>query len=102
MLETQNIKPYIGSIVHVDAETLCGSDSIVQQCLALLDERGVLVFPQIRLTDAQQLALTDRMGARINYTRQAPGANADEDDVYTITLDPKLNKSPEYVLGTFF
>lgn len=102
MLKTENIKPHIGSIVRVDAETLCSSDELAHQCLDLLEERGVLVFPRINLTDAQQLALTDRMGARVNYTQRAPGNNADEDDVYTITLDPKLNKTPEYVLGTFF
>ncbi|HTV94676.1 MAG TPA: TauD/TfdA family dioxygenase, partial [Steroidobacteraceae bacterium] len=72
------------------------------RCLELLEERGVLVFPRIDLSDAQQLAFTDRLGTRVNYTRSVPGGTAAEADVYKITLDPQINNQPEYVQGTFF
>ena len=62
-----------------------------------------MVFPRLNLTDTEQLAFTDKLGKRLNYNRKAPGSGADgEEDVYTITLDKKINFQPEYVLGTFF
>jgi alpha-ketoglutarate-dependent taurine dioxygenase len=58
----------------------------------------VLVFPRISLNDEEQLALTDRLGTRVNFIRRMGSAS----DVYKITLDPKVEPFPEYVQGTFF
>jgi alpha-ketoglutarate-dependent taurine dioxygenase len=96
------IKPAIGGRVLVDKEHLLDDETIVA-VRAALEERGVLVFPRINLTDAEQLAFTDRLGKRVNYNQKTPGAGeGGEKDVYTITLDKKVNNQPEYVLGTFF
>jgi alpha-ketoglutarate-dependent taurine dioxygenase len=95
------VKPLIGSILHVERSQLL-SDEVASECLELLEERGVVVFPRIGVSDAEQLAFTDRLGARVNFTRSVPGGDADTPDVYKITLDPEANPEPEYVLGTFF
>ncbi len=96
------IKPHIGGIVHTDKEHLLDPETIIAVREAL-EDRGVLVFPRMNLTDSEQLAFTDRLGKRLNYNQKAPGSGVDgEDDVYTITLDKKVNTQPEYVLGTFF
>jgi alpha-ketoglutarate-dependent taurine dioxygenase len=101
-LRIEPIKPHIGGIVHIDKDRLLDDQSIGEIQRAL-ENRGVLVFPRLNLTDAEQLALTDKLGTRLNYTRKAPGNGAaDEKDVYKITLDKKINAQPEYVLGTFF
>ena len=98
----ERIKPHIGGIVHVDKEHLLDGETIAA-VRAALEDRGVLVFPRMNLTDAEQLAFTDNLGTRLNYNRKAPGSGAaDEEDVYAITLDKKINFQPEYVLGTFF
>ena len=98
----ERIKPHIGGIVHVDKEHLLDGETIAA-VRAALEDRGVLVFPRLNLTDAEQLAFTDKLGTRLNYNRKAPGSGAaDEEDVYAITLDKKINYQPEYVLGTFF
>ena len=98
----ERIKPHIGGIVHVDKEHLL-DDQTIAAVRAALEDRGVLVFPRMNLTDAEQLAFTDKLGTRLNYNRKAPGSGAaDEEDVYAITLDKKINFQPEYVLGTFF
>ena len=98
----ERIKPHIGGIVHVDKEHLLDGETIAAVREAL-EDRGVLVFPRMNLTDAEQLAFTDNLGTRLNYNRKAPGSGAaDEEDVYAITLDKKINYQPEYVLGTFF
>jgi alpha-ketoglutarate-dependent taurine dioxygenase len=98
----ERIKPHIGGIVHVSKEHLLDAETaaIVREAL---EDRGVLVFPRMNLTDTEQLAFTDRLGTRLNYNRKAPGSGTtDEEDVYAITLDKKVNSQPEYVLGTFF
>jgi alpha-ketoglutarate-dependent taurine dioxygenase len=101
-LRIEPIKPHIGGVVHIDKAHLLDEETVstVRQAL---EDRGVLVFPRLNLTDGEQLAFTDKLGARLNYNRHAPGSNAaDEKDVYKITLDKKINSQPEYVLGTFF
>jgi alpha-ketoglutarate-dependent taurine dioxygenase len=100
-MQVENIKPKIGSIVRVERSALLDPD-VAQRCLELLDERGVLVFPRINLNDKEQLAFTDRLGARVNFTNKVAGGDTASKDVYTITLDPKINNEPEYVLGTYF
>jgi alpha-ketoglutarate-dependent taurine dioxygenase len=96
------IKPHMGGIVHVAKEHLL-DDQTIAAVREALEDRGVLVFPRMNLTDAEQLSFTDRLGTRLNYNRKAPGTGAgDEEDVYAITLDKKVNTQPEYVLGTFF
>jgi alpha-ketoglutarate-dependent taurine dioxygenase len=92
--EIEPIQPLIGGIVHVERSALCDK-AVVQRCLEALEERGVLVFPRVGLTDAEQLAFTDSLGTRVKFTRGAS-------DVYEITLDPEINDEPEYVQGTYF
>jgi alpha-ketoglutarate-dependent taurine dioxygenase len=95
------IKPRIGGLVHVAKDNLLDPATIAVVREAL-EDRGVLVFPRMNLTDAEQLAFTDKLGTRLNYNRKAPGSGTGDDDVYAITLDKKINFQPEYVLGTFF
>lgn len=98
----ESIKPHIGGIVHVSKEHLLDA-ATVKAVNEALEDRGVLVFPRINLTDSEQLAFTDALGTRLNYNKKAPGSGTgDEEDVYAITLDKKVNAHPEYVLGTFF
>jgi alpha-ketoglutarate-dependent taurine dioxygenase len=100
-VQVENIKPAIGSIVRFERSALL-DDDVAQRCLELLEERQVLVFPRINLSDKEQLAFTDKLGARVNFTNRVPGGDRAAKDVYTITLDPKINNEPEYVLGTYF
>jgi alpha-ketoglutarate-dependent taurine dioxygenase len=98
----EKIKPHIGGIVRVAREHLLDEPTIAAVRDAL-EERGVLVFPRINLNDAEQLSFTDKLGKRVNFTRNVPGSGAaDDPDVLAITLDKKINFQPEYVLGTFF
>ncbi len=97
----ENIKPHIGGIVHIDRAQLCDAETVAA-CREALEDRGVLVFPQVHLTDAEQLAFTDKFGERVSFTRRVPGGEGDGDNLYKITLDKEVNFEPEYVLGTWF
>lgn len=100
-IRIDKVKPHIGGLIHVDKARLCEPE-VVAACREALEERGVIVFPEIHLSDAEQLAFTDAFGERVNFTRRVPGGNEAEPDVYKITLDRKINSEPEYVLGTWF
>ena len=98
----EKIKPSIGGIVHVAKQDLL-DDEVVSAVREALEDRGVLVFPRLNLTDAEQLAFTDKLGKRLILPYKSPGRGADDlEDVYAVTLDKGVNRYAEYVLGTFF
>ncbi|WP_188768413.1 TauD/TfdA dioxygenase family protein [Novosphingobium endophyticum] len=100
-IAVEPIKPNIGALMHVSADHLL-DDETIETVRRELEVRGVLVFPQLHASDELQLAFTDKLGERVNFTRQVPGSDAETPDVYRITLNRKLNTEPDYVLGTFF
>ena len=93
------VKPHIGAIAHVSREELFTPETAAAVRKAV-EDRTVVVFPKLNLTDEEQLRFTDLMGGRIRLTSNA--TTSAEEDVYKVTLDKKVNKQPEYVLGTFF
>lgn len=98
-LKYEAVKPLIGARVHATRADMADPD-FVRECLKLLDERIVLIFPEIGLSDEEQITFTDLLGERYNFVKQL--TSEENSDIYEITLDPNKNKSPEYVLGTFF
>jgi len=95
----EQLKPHIGAVIHANKGDLLDK-SFAEQCLGLLDDRVVLVFPELGLTDEEQLAFTDMLGARVNFIKSEQSGT--DPDIYQVTMDPEVNKNPEYVLGTFF
>ena len=93
-LTVEPIKPAIGAVVRVDKEVLL-DPAFAPKVIELLNQRLALVFPQMNLTDEEQLHFTDNLGDRINFTRTVPGGDLTAQDVYTITLDPEVNSEPE-------
>lgn len=100
-IKVEPIKPAIGAVVHVDKQTFL-SEEFPAKCMEFLDKYTALVFPELGLTDEEQLAFTDRMGERINFTNTVPGGDVSAEDVYMITLKQEVNAEPEYVWGSMF
>jgi alpha-ketoglutarate-dependent taurine dioxygenase len=98
-IEIEPIKPFIGGIVHVDRAALLDK-AAVRRYREALEERGVLVFPRLGLSDVEQLEFTDALGTRVHYAREIPGGR--DTDVYKITLNPDMNDQPEHVEVTYF
>jgi alpha-ketoglutarate-dependent taurine dioxygenase len=86
------VAPRIGSTFQGDLESLL-SGRHAARIRSLLEERGVVVFPQLRLTDEQQVAVTRTLGALVDE-----GAN----NIYKITMDPLENVAAEYLKGAFY
>ncbi len=60
-LETRDIKPRIGTEIRADKATLLSGEH-AGRIRELLEQRGVLVFPQIGFTDDEQIAFTETLG----------------------------------------
>ena len=98
----EDIKPKIGSRVLWDDRADLFTQDAADLIRAKVEERTVLVFPKVNLSDEEQLKITELMGERIRVTGRYNKQTVTNDDVYQVTLDEKINPQPEYVLGTFF
>ena len=90
----EKIKESIGARVLEDKAALL-SGEFAEELRALLEERGVLVFPEINFTEEEQVAFTKTLGNYIPET--ADGSTT------MISLDEKKNPgTAEYLKGSLF
>jgi len=92
-LKSENITPNIGArVLNTKAELLSGD--IAEQIMDLIEQRGVLVFPEIHFNDEEQIAFTTTLGT---FAREISG-----EQIHKITLDTGENATAEYLRGAFF
>lgn len=92
-IEFAEIKPSIGSVVQADkAELLSGQHGPLLR--EMLEQRGVLVFPEIDFTDEEHVAFTKALG---RFTPDLGGK-----DIYPVTIDEGKNATAEYLKGAFY
>lgn len=93
-LRSEEIKPKIGSrIVNSKDELLSGELS--DEINALLEHRGVLIFPEINFTDEEQLQFTGLLGGVAKEIRG--------EQVFKVSLDETVNdKVAEYLKGSLY
>lgn len=94
---SEEIKPSIGTrILNTKEELLDGQ--LGPQLKELLQERGILVFPQINFTDQEQIAFTKTMGTFASEVR-----DGEEEVIHKITLDEKENPtSAAFLRGSLY
>lgn len=97
----EDIKPKVGSRVVWDDRGDLFTPEAAEAIRQKVQERTVVVFPKLNLTDEEQLLITDLMGGKVKLTGQFNRQTTDE-NVYQVTLDRDVNPQPEYVLGTYF
>lgn len=90
-LARHDLTPSIGTQVFGSPDDLLTEEAAAELRL-LLVERGVLVFRQLALTDAQQVRLAGLLG-----NVRAEG----EAGIFKITLDNGVNAKAEYLKGSF-
>lgn len=83
-----NLSPRIGASLALDVEDLVAGKFSADLRL-LLEEKGVLLFPSINLSDEQQVAFTKTLG---------PIAQ----DIFKISMDPLENPQFAYTKGAFY
>jgi alpha-ketoglutarate-dependent taurine dioxygenase len=84
-------------VLGVDRERLLDDDALPAWTLRALDEHGALVFRDLHLDDATQVAFSRRLG-----TVEVPVAGAgDLPEIYLVSRDPEKTPLAAYVPGTF-
>ena len=89
-----NLTADIGSVFKASADTLL-SGAVANDIRNLLDQRGVILFPEIGLTDQQQIAFTKTLG----IFKPEPGS---KDGVFKVTMDPKSVGYAFYNQASFY
>jgi alpha-ketoglutarate-dependent taurine dioxygenase len=95
-LETRDLKPDIGAKILADKAALL-SGVYAADIRELLETRGVLVFPQVHFTDAEQIAFTKTLGTFAPEMHDSKG----EEKIHQITLNTSINPTANYLKGTF-
>ena len=89
----RDLTPRIGAGIRADKDTLL-SGTYAGKIRELLEQRGVVVFPQIALTDEEQIAFTETLGTF------APEIRGER--IYKVTLDTKVNQLADYLKGSLY
>lgn len=92
-LKTRDLKPRIGTEVLADKAALL-SGQHADALRELLEQRGVLVFPRIGLSDDEQIAFTQTLGTF------APERSGEK--LYSVTLDTTVNAQADYLKGSLY
>ena len=92
-LRSEVVKPLIGSRV------LNGKDELLEGALSgeimeLLEQRGVLVFPEIHFNDEEHIAFTKGLG---KFAHELRG-----EEIYKVSLDKGENATADYLKAAFF
>jgi alpha-ketoglutarate-dependent taurine dioxygenase len=97
-LRAEPIKEKIGTrVFNTKSELLSGDLS--EQLLELLENTGMLVFPELNLTDDEQVAFTDVLGGSVKEI----GGAATKQGVFKVSLDKKINYDvAEYLMGSMY
>ena len=96
-LETTKLTDTVGAEVHgVDVERMLGDDDLPSAVLDTLEANGVLVFRDLHLDDASQVAFSRRLGEPVIL-----GRGGEHPEIFIVTLDPARSRSAVYLKGTF-
>jgi len=96
VITTDKLGETVGArVVGVERDRLLDDDALPAWTLAALEENGVLVFPELHIDDATQVAFSKRLG------RVEVFGKGELPEIFRVTLDPKNNRLAEYLRGTF-
>lgn len=95
-IRVEPISESLGARVYVAAEHLL-DEGVPEKCLELLNTHGVLVFPQISISDQMQVDFSGRIG------NMQPSKFSAKDEgslgIYRVTLDPERAKFIDYIVS---
>jgi alpha-ketoglutarate-dependent taurine dioxygenase len=83
----------IGSEIRTDLDTLL-SGRETEAIRATLEQRGVIFFRGLRISDEQQVTIAKTLGSIVQ--------NEGEGGIYKISLDTNVNQRAEYLKGSMF
>jgi alpha-ketoglutarate-dependent taurine dioxygenase len=96
ILTTERLTPTVGALVEdIDHERLLSDDALPEMVLETLEANGALVFRDLHIDDATQVAFSKKLGHVEIFGK---GENP---EIFRVTLDPKKNSRAAYLRGTF-
>jgi alpha-ketoglutarate-dependent taurine dioxygenase len=96
VLTTEKLGTTVGAeVLGVDRDRLLDDDALPEWTLRVLDENGALVFRDLHVDDATQVAFSKKLGAVEVFGR------GEHPEIFRVTLDPQKNPAAGYLRGTF-
>jgi alpha-ketoglutarate-dependent taurine dioxygenase len=96
VITTEKLGDSVGAeVLGVDRERLLHDDDLPDACLEALEAHGALVFRDLHLDDATQVAFSRRLGEVEVFGK------GEHPEIFRITLDPEKNPAAAYLRGTF-
>jgi alpha-ketoglutarate-dependent taurine dioxygenase len=96
VITAEKLTSTVGALVEgVDRDRLLEDDAFPQWCLDALEANGALVFRDLHLDDATQVAWSRKLGTVEKLGR------GEYPEIFRVTLDPAKNPSATYLRGTF-
>ena len=92
-LDVADVAARIGSQIRTDLDTLL-SGREAANIRAILEQRGVVYFRGLEISDQEQVAIAKTLGNLV----QSEG----EEGIYKISLDDKVNERAKYLKGSLF
>jgi alpha-ketoglutarate-dependent taurine dioxygenase len=95
-IETVPLTATVGAEVRgVDVDRLLHDDELPGWTLDALERSGVLVYRDLHIDDAAQVAFSKRLG------RVEVFGTGEHPEIFLVTLDPQKNRAAAYLRGTF-
>jgi alpha-ketoglutarate-dependent taurine dioxygenase len=95
-LATKKLGTSVGAqVLDVDRDRLLHDDALPAATLEALEENGALVFRDLHVDDATQVAFSKKLG-RVEVL-----GKGEFPEIFRVTLDPAKNPAAEYLRGTF-
>lgn len=82
-------------VVGADLDRLLHDEEFPRWCLEALEAHGALVFRDLHLDDAAQVAFSKRLGGVEVF------GDGEHPEIFRVTLDPAKNPAADYLRGTF-
>ena len=96
VITTEKLGATVGAEVKdVDRDRLLHDDELPAACLAALEANGALVFRDLHIDDATQVAFSKKLGQVEVFGK------GEFPEIFRVTLDPAKNPSARYLRGTF-
>jgi alpha-ketoglutarate-dependent taurine dioxygenase len=89
VLVQTELTPRIGTALQADVGALL-SGAFASEIRTILEQRGVVLFPKLNLTDEEQITFTECLG------------RVTDKNVFKISMDPRENPVFEYTKGAFY
>lgn len=96
VITTEKLGATVGALVTgVDRDRLVDDDTLPAWTLEALEANGALVFRDLHLDDAAQVAFSRKLGTVELFGK------GEHPEIFRVTLDPAKNPSAAYLRGTF-